>query len=1081
MFTTILLFEIKYWLKNWSFYAYLSAFFLMALLSMAGAAGAFGEGSVSAENIANSPLSIYGFTNFFNKLLLFLLPAIVGNTIYKDYKNNFNNILHTYPFSKTHYLLAKFASAFLVVAMIALSVEAGLLLGTLVPTVNPAQLLAFDAVPYLQTYFIYLIPNLCLFGVIVFAIVLLSRNIYTGFISVVLFWLLKEIAQRVIGSEGLFSFLTDPFGESTTRYFTRYWDIAAQNSLPLPLSPVLFINRAVWSLVGLLIFMAVFRWFSFSRQPWSMSLKSKKSESVTKDNFGSILKVDLIKTRFDFSFWERLRTSWQLSQTDFKFIIKNGAFISIAIAGVLFVAAILLQMNPQTDTKTLPMTWVVLGFPVFFFSFLIQVLTFLYAGVLVHRAKHVRMAGLIAVTAVPDWVLLLSRLLALVKMQVLLLLIIMVAGIAIQINSGYYHLEIGHYLFDLLVIHLIGFVIWAFLSLLVQSVFSNTYLSLFLLLLFSLSLSQLPSMGIGSFVFRFNESPGADFFLHYSDMNGHGHSLLPYFLYKGYWFVFGLFLFCLTLLLSERQITNTILERVKVARKRMRGKLAFITILLPAVFISFGFYLFEQENKADNQNLSANQEQDLLTRFRQQYGNLEYLPQPRITTVFVRLDIFPESNSFRASGNYTLVNKTNRVIDTLLIKMGYDEITTLSFDTKTTLISADPTFKFAVYRLDKGILPNDSIRLDFRITNQQNMLLARHSNILKNGTYLKSDIFPRLGYFANTEKANPGDPASLANHYQSLDADLVQFEAIISTTPRQTAITSGHLLKEWQEKGRRYFHYQTDQPIKFVLGFNSGEFDVVKEDYKGVELRIYYHPQHTYCLPRMMAGLKASIDYNTTHFGPYQHQQAQIIEFPRSEGSYATTAGNCIQMSEIRFVNDTNIIQTGGIDLSFYVAAHELTHQWWGNQVIPADALGATMITESIAEYVTAKIYEQQYGQQSALKFLKIQRERYLSGRAAETGQEAPLYLVHPEQSYIAYGKGAIALYTLSEYIGEEKLNGALKAYLTKVRFQPPPYTTSLEMLDYLKQATPDSLEYLIMDMFEKTDPEKTLLYFDKI
>jgi ABC-2 type transport system permease protein len=386
-----------------------------------------------------------------------------------------------------------------------------------------------------------------------------------------------------------------------------------------------------------------------------------------------------------------------------------------------------------------------------------------------------------------------------------------------------------------------------------------------------------------------------------------------------------------------------------------------------------------------------------------------------------------------------------------------------------------------VYHLDKGILPNDSIRLDFRITNQQNTLLVRHSNILKNGTYLKSDIFPRLGYFANTEKAKPGDPASLANHYQSLDADLGQFEAIISTTPRQTAITSGNLLKAWQEKGRRYFHYQTDQPIKFVLGFNSGEFDVVKEDYKGVELRIYYHPQHTYCLPRMMAGLKASIDYNTTHFGPYQHQQAQIIEFPRSEGSYATTAGNCIQISEIRFVNDTNIIQASGIDLSFYVAAHELTHQWWGNQVIPADALGATMITESIAEYVTAKIYEQQYGKQSALKFLKIQRERYLSGRAAETGQEAPLYLVHPEQPYIAYGKGAIALYTLSEYIGEEKLNGALNAYLTKVRFQPPPYTTSLEMLDFLKQATPDSLQYLIIDMFEKTDPEKTLLYFDKI
>jgi uncharacterized protein (DUF2225 family) len=36
-------------------------------------------------------------------------------------------------------------------------------------------------------------------------------------------------------------------------------------------------------------------------------------------------------------------------------------------------------------------------------------------------------------------------------------------------------------------------------------------------------------------------------------------------------------------------------------------------------------------------------------------------------------------------------------------------------------------------------------------------------------------------------------------------------------------------------------------------------------------------------------------------------------------------------------------------------------------------------------------------------------------------------------------------------------------------------------MLAYLKKATPDSLQYLITDMFEKNDKEKTLLYFDKI
>ena len=89
------------------------------------------------------------------------------------------------------------------------------------------------------------------------------------------------------------------------------------------------------------------------------------------------------------------------------------------------------------------------------------------------------------------------------------------------------------------------------------------------------------------------------------------------------------------------------------------------------------------------------------------------------------------------------------------------------------------------------------------------------------------------------------------------------------------------------------------------------------------------------------------------------------------------------------------------------VQAHELTHQWWGNQVVPADALGAKMLTESIAEYISLRIYERYFGQEKALHFLSLQRKRYLEGRTTETGKENPLYLVQPEQEYIAYGKGA--------------------------------------------------------------------------
>jgi ABC-2 type transport system permease protein len=71
-------------------------------------------------------------------------------------------------------------------------------------------------------------------------------------------------------------------------------------------------------------------------------------------------------------------------------------------------------------------------------------------------------------------------------------------------------------------------------------------------------------------------------------------------------------------------------------------------------------------------------------------------------------------------------------------------------------------------------------------------------------------------------------------------------------------------------------------------------------------------------------------------------------------------------------------------------------------------------------------------------------------------------------QGYIRYQKGALVFYAISDYIGEKVLNQALKKYVEKVRFQQPPYTTTIEMVDYIREVTPDSLRYTIEDMFEK-------------
>ena len=59
-------------------------------------------------------------------------------------------------------------------------------------------------------------------------------------------------------------------------------------------------------------------------------------------------------------------------------------------------------------------------------------------------------------------------------------------------------------------------------------------------------------------------------------------------------------------------------------------------------------------------------------------------------------------------------------------------------------------------------------------------------------------------------------------------------------------------------------------------------------------------------------------------------------------------------------------------------------------------------------------------------------------------------------------------MYALKDYLGEEKVNLALRNYLNEFKFKGPMYSNSYDLLRNIKAVTPDSLQYLVTDLFEK-------------
>lgn len=1034
----------------------------MALISILGTGGFFdGVPETDKEfRLLNSAHEINFSFQYFNKLFLFLPPAIIGMVVYKDYGNNVYPILYSYPIKKSDYLLGKFLSSLTIVILITLSIGIAFYLGELILGMGNPMIGQTNYWGYASAYFFFAWPNMIIYGIMTFVAVAFLRNVYAGFIMVIVLFFIQIMVDNLFyGTPVLFTLL-DPFGQNAVAYETRFWTISEQNVRQIPVLGMVLWNRLLWTTLGILLFGTFYKKFQMEQETFRLIPNTRKRKSE-----GNVLNKPIqpvyhhTKTTINYSFPCQIQAMLKLSAIDCRFIIKERLFHVLMLLGMLSLVFAMSRVTNRADMTFLPLTRIVLSVPMFFFSTMIMLITFVYSGLLVNRSRMAKTNQLIDTTATSNWVLLGSKILALLQVQILLLFVLMLCGIGLQIYNGYFQFKIDLYLFHLFLITFPALAIWASLSVFIHTIVPNVYQGIFLLLLLWIGKDQLPEIGIETYLTRFNTPPQ----IVYSDLNGFGHGLLANFIINAYWLAFSAILIIVTYLFWERGYSYSKKERFQKAVQHWNGFISYTLLLFITLFCLLGFYIYNEENISSR---TAGNSEEVLKDFRASFKKYKFTIQPKIASVKLNMELFPENNSMQVKGHYLLVNKTSQPIDTLLIKTGFDEITKLYLNVPNKVVQKDDAMQFAVYILEKPIESGDSIRMEFEIKNKPNTLFFRYSSILQNGTFLRTDILPRLGYILEKEYREPNDSLFRYSNFYSSDADLVDIETVISTNHSQMAIAPGALINQWTKNKRNFFHYKTTEKVKFAFAFNSGVFSVSKTKQKGVNLEIYHHEKHNFNLKDMAEGLRASLDYNTRFFSPYQLAAVRTVEFPLTEGTFASVMSNSIPTSEVRFIL-RNGTAKNQINLSFYVQAHELTHQWWGNQVVPADALGAKMLTESISEYISLRIYERKFGQEKAQHFLSFQRQRYLEGRTKEVEKESPLYLVRPEQEYIAYGKGAMAFNTLQYYVGEQKLNMALKIFLENYKFRTDRYPTSTDLIVHLKKYIPIEFHYIIKDMME--------------
>jgi hypothetical protein len=87
------------------------------------------------------------------------------------------------------------------------------------------------------------------------------------------------------------------------------------------------------------------------------------------------------------------------------------------------------------------------------------------------------------------------------------------------------------------------------------------------------------------------------------------------------------------------------------------------------------------------------------------------------------------------------------------------------------------------------------------------------------------------------------------------------------------------------------------------------------------------------------------------------------------------------------------MLRQDDVDLTYFVTAHELGHQWWAHQLIGAQVQGSNMMSETLAQYSASMVIQQKYGKDYMHKVMRQFLDRYLRGRAGELRHEPRLAL----------------------------------------------------------------------------------------
>jgi len=327
---------------------------------------------------------------------------------------------------------------------------------------------------------------------------------------------------------------------------------------------------------------------------------------------------------------------------------------------------------------------------------------------------------------------------------------------------------------------------------------------------------------------------------------------------------------------------------------------------------------------------------------------------------------------------------------------------------------------------------------------------------------LAGQWFPKIGVYE--------DGAWNCHQYHATTEFFADFGVydVTLTVPRDAVVGASGVLRDQHESadGTKTVRFVAEDVHDFAWTLDP-RFRVIEDTADRTRIRLLIQPGHADQAGRYVQAAKLAIQRYREWFGEYPYPQLTIVD-PGPGGLAA--AG--MEYPTLITVGTTRWMPAG-LRLPEMATVHEFGHQYWYGMVANNEFEEA-WLDEGLNSYVEGLIMDDGYGAGSysnlfglRVNSTAVRRLQYLSATQHDPiVRRAWKFLDRRSYGAISYAKTALALKTLANYLGDQRLRGALADYFRTWRFRHPHGT---DFLKAVSQSTGENLTWYFKQVIAGT------------